>query len=65
MNAQTSFDRKAGILLKSISNFSNADIRKECQILFSEVTGNKITSTCFKRCVMYLDYMENRYEEKS
>lgn len=58
------FDRKSGILLKSISNFTLDEIRKECQDLFKELHGEKITSTCFKRCVMYLDFMEN-YAEKS
>lgn len=65
MNEQTSVDKKAGILLKSIKNFSLDDVRKECKNLFSEFTENKITSTCFKRCIMYLDFMENYYKEKS
>lgn len=64
MNVQNTFDKKAGVLLKNISLFSPEEIRTECKILFEEVTGTKITSTCFKRCVMYLDYVEN-YEEKS
>lgn len=58
------FDRKSAILLKSISNFTLDEIRHECQSLFKELHGEKITSTCFKRCVMYLDFMEN-YNEKS
>lgn len=63
IHSQT-FDKKAGILLKSIANFNLDDIRNECKILFTELQGAKITSTCFKRCVMYLDYMEN-YTKKS
>lgn len=59
MDIQLTTDRKAGVLLKSISNFSNAEIREECKKLFCEFNGEKITSTSFKRCVMYLDYMEN------
>lgn len=63
MDGQT-FDKKAGILLKSIENFSLDEVRNECRNLFQESQGTKITSTCFKRCVMYLDYMEN-YTKKS
>ena len=59
MAEQLTTDKKAGILLKSIQNFSLDEIRQECQKLFEEFSGSKITSTCFKRCVMYLDFMEN------
>lgn len=59
MEKQNTFDKKAGVLLKSINNFSISEIRNECQLLFQEITGSKITSTCFKRCVMYIDFMEN------
>lgn len=64
MSLQTTFDKKAGVLLKNISLFSPDEIRSECKLLFEEVSGSKIASTCFKRCVMYLDYIEN-YVEKS
>lgn len=64
MSGQNTFDKKAGVLLKSINNFSIDEIRKECQLLFREISGTKIVSTCFKRCVMYIDFMEN-YIKKS
>ncbi|MCH5261633.1 MAG: SIR2 family protein [Lachnospiraceae bacterium] len=64
MNSQNSFDKKAGVLLKSIGNFTIDEIRTECQSLFREISGTKITSTCFKRCVMYIDFKEN-YTKKS
>lgn len=64
MNSQNTFDRKAGVLLKSICNFTIDELRAECQGLFHELNGTKITSTCFKRCVMYIDFMEN-YTKKS
>lgn len=59
MEIQQTVDKKAGVLLKSIANFSTSEIREECKKLFHELAGEKITSTTFKRCVMYLDYMEN------
>lgn len=64
MNKQNTFDRRAGVLLKSIDNFTLNEIRTECQTLFQEIDTSKITSTCFKRCVMYIDFMEN-YTKKS
>ncbi len=64
MDKQNTFDKKSGVLLKSIDNFSIDEIRKECQKLFLEISGSKITSTCFKRCVMYIDFIEN-YTKKS
>jgi hypothetical protein len=64
MKAQINFDKQAGVLLKSIANFSLDQIREECKTLFYQVSGQKISSTCFKRCVMYLDFKEN-YNRKS
>lgn len=64
MKAQNTLDKKAGILLKSINNFSIDEIKHECQFLFREIGDAKITSTCFKRCVMYIDFLEN-YTKKS
>ena len=64
MSVQNTVDKKAGILLKSIYNFSINEIREECKLLFREIGGVKITSTCFKRCVMFIDFMEN-YAKKS
>lgn len=59
MAEQHTLDKKAGVLLKSISNFTLDEIRSECQKLFKDISDPKITSTCFKRCVMYLDLKEN------
>ncbi|MCM1424335.1 MAG: SIR2 family protein [bacterium] len=64
MQNQNTFDKKAGILLKSIDNFSISELRQECQLLFRQMGGAKITSTCFKRCIMYIDFVEN-YTKKS
>lgn len=64
MEKQNTFDKKAGVLLKSINNFSINEIRQECKQLFHEINSTKITSTCFKRCVMYIDFIEN-YTKKS
>lgn len=64
INAQITFDKKAGVLLKNIALLTADEIRHECKFLFEEASGTKISSTCFKRCVMYLDYIEN-YKEKS
>lgn len=63
INEEDSLDKKAGILLKSIANFTLNDVREECKALFIEFNGTKITSTCFKRCIMYLDFMENNKEK--
>lgn len=64
MNVQINFDKRAGVLLKSIANFSLDQVREECKELFSRVSSEKITSTCFKRCIMYLDFKEN-YSRKN
>lgn len=59
MSQQNSLDRQAGVLLKNITKFNLSEIRTECQKMFNAMSGSKITSTCFKRCVMYLDLKEN------
>ncbi|MBQ8813359.1 MAG: SIR2 family protein [Lachnospiraceae bacterium] len=64
MDIQPTADRKASVLLKNISNFTIPEIRQECKTIFEMFSGSKITSTAFKRCVMYIDFMEN-YAKKS
>ena len=52
-------DKKAAVLLKNICLLSIDEIRQECKTIFSLYNGSKITSAHFKRCVMYLDFLEN------
>lgn len=52
-------NKKGGILLKNIQNFSNEEIRKVLQELFTLNTEDAMSSTNFKRCVMCLDLSEN------
>lgn len=64
MAVQNTLDKQAGVLLKSLPNLTLDEIRTECKNLFEKSNGKKITSTCLKRCIMYLDFMEN-YIKKS
>ena len=57
-------NKKAGVLLKNIQNFEISEIRELCKIIFEYDRSQARTSTNFKRCVMYIDYMEN-YKKKS
>lgn len=62
---RTEVSKKSGLLLKNIRNLSPDQIRKACKLIFEynrEATKN---STHFKRCVMYLDLLENYKQEKS
>lgn len=59
MALQNTLDKQAGVLLKSLSNLTLDEIRLECKVLSEKSNGKKITSTCLKRCIMYLDFMEN------
>ncbi|MBA4686351.1 MAG: SIR2 family protein [Candidatus Galacturonibacter soehngenii] len=52
-------NKKAGILLKNISNFNLEQIRTLCGELFNYDEKSVNFSTNFKRCVMYLDLHEN------
>ncbi len=53
-------NKKSGLLLKNINNFTLEEIRLFCQSLFSNNDIGKLkSSTNFKRCVMYLDFKEN------
>lgn len=60
ITSQPDFNKKSGILLKNIKYFNASIIRTICCSLFEEGTPDEIkTSTHFKRCVMYLDLIEN------
>lgn len=59
MDQTDDFNKKAGILLKNIKNFTINEVKLECQNLF-KVYGLKNYSTNFKRCVMYIDLKENK-----
>ena len=62
METTTDFNKKSGILLKNIQQFKLADIKKECQELYKTYNSEDY-STHFKRCVMYIDLMENKESE--
>lgn len=52
-------NKQAGILLKNIKQISLANAREICKQLFISDKVAAIKSTHFKRCVMYIDLMEN------
>lgn len=52
-------NKKAGILLKNIGFYSAEQIRTICLNLFQYDRASSMSSTHFKRCVMYLDLLEN------
>lgn len=57
---QVDLNKKAGVLLNNIENFSVKEIREYCKMLFTENSEDDIKlSTNYKRCVMYLDLSEN------
>ena len=58
-------NKKAGLLLKNIQSLSTSQIREACKNIFHIDRDSAIKSTHFKRCVMYLDLIENYSEEKS
>lgn len=51
---------KAGVLLKNIQHFSDSDIRSVLQELYQSSADECMKSTNFKRCVMFLDLIENK-----
>lgn len=55
----TDINKKAGLLLKNITHFSVSQIRDICCNLFVLDREACMHSTHFKRCVMYIDLMEN------
>lgn len=52
-------NKKCGLLLKNISNFTITEIRNICQNIFQEDRIDAMKSTHFKRCIMYIDLYEN------
>jgi hypothetical protein len=56
-------NKKAGILLKNIQHYSVEQIREICVALFRCDSAAIKKSTNFKRCVLYLDFMENYTRE--
>lgn len=65
MNDIADINKKAGLLLKNIQSLSISQIREGCKNIFSIDRDVAVKSTHFKRCVMYLDLMENYSKEKS
>ena len=57
--------KKSGVLLKNIHNFSLTQVRDACKIIFEFDKSTIKGSTHFKRCIMYLDLLENYKQEKS
>lgn len=51
--------KKSGLLLKNIKNFSVAEIREICISIWKQDKDAAKHSTHFKRCVMYIDLLEN------
>lgn len=60
MNAANTIQKKAGILLKNIQSFGASSIRLWLQQMYSSDVDDAMNSTNFKRCVMYLDLVENK-----
>ena len=58
-------NKKAGVLLRNIQYFSVDQIRSVLKGLFRESRQDAMRSTHFKRCVLYLDWMENWQKGKS
>ena len=65
MSAIADINKKAGLLLKNIQSLSTSQIREACKSIFSLDRDAAVKSTHFKRCVMYLDLIENYPKEKS
>lgn len=51
--------KMAGLILKNITNFSTEEIRNACKVIYEYDREVAKVSTHFKRCVMYLDFVEN------
>lgn len=58
----STINKKSGLLLKNISNFSLSEIRDICKEIFKLNKEEAKKSTYFKRCIMFLDYKENYME---
>ena len=58
-------NKKSGMLLKNIRMLSAEELRNACIAIFEIDRDVAKKSTNFKRCVMYLDLIENFITEKS
>lgn len=65
INENTIAQKKAGLLLKNIKNISINQVRNICKDIFQYNRSEAMSSTHFKRCVMYLDLLENYIEKES
>ena len=63
IEAKEDANKKAGLFLKNIKNISLEQVRDICKIIFETDREGIKNSTHFKRCVMYLDLMENYNNE--
>ena len=62
---EPSTHKKSGLLLKNIELLNASEIRDVCKSIFEYDRDGAKNSTHFKRCVMYLDLIENYPKEKS
>lgn len=60
-------NKKCMLILKNIHILTTDDIRNYCIYMFDDFIANGMKDTHFKRCVLYLDFLENyeEYKEKS
>lgn len=59
MSTVIGVNKQCGLLLKNIEHFSTKEIRQICCDVFQADRMEAMKSTHFKRCVMYLDLLEN------
>ncbi|MGO5166395.1 MULTISPECIES: SIR2 family protein [unclassified Candidatus Paralachnospira] len=59
IESKPDLNKKAGVLLKNIEHFSISQVRDICKMLFAPNRDTVKSATHFKRCVMYIDLMEN------
>lgn len=60
MDSVSDIHKQAGVLMKNIEHFSIDQIRLLCGNLFSLDREASMKSTHFKRCIMYIDLLENK-----
>lgn len=65
INNRATADKKSGLLLKNIDKLDIPQIRECCKKIFEFDKDSAKASSHFKRCVMYLDLIENYTQEKS
>ena len=64
INKCEKFCHKSSLILKNIKNFSANQIRDVCVYILEEFEKDECRDSNFKRCVMYLDFIENFNEYK-